>query len=138
MYFTRMLASGQCDTTPECSPDGPPFLTFGLRFTGDVSGCFGLHLEQTTACTLSANFLGQEDSEISACDVGEVVGELTNMLCGSMMSRVKDKTRFVLSHPEPSPLLPVSGVDDVLFCALETDSGVLTVWILVEGRPCLQ
>ena len=136
MYFTTTLGSGPRDAMPECLPDGQPPLIFGLGFTGDVSGRFGVHLEQTTARTLSANFLGQEEADISAGELAEVVGELANMLCGSIVSRIEEKSKFVLSHPEPSLIPFFSSENDVLIYAMDTDSGFITIWILVEGEKC--
>jgi len=56
------------------------------------------------------------------------------MLCGSVMSRVEGDNKFVLSHPEPAS--PFLSADDLLVSALETDSGVIAVWVAVEGDPC--
>jgi hypothetical protein len=137
MFFAAVNGSGPRAAMPVSLLDGPPFLAFGLRFTGDVSGRFGVHLEESVARTLSANFLGQEESEISAIELSEVVGELANMLCGSVVSRIEEKSKFVLSHPEACCLPMISADDDFLVYGLETDGGVITVWIFLEGQACL-
>jgi hypothetical protein len=136
MYFTTLLGSVPLDSLPACLPDADVAPAFSLRFGGDISGRFGLHLEQATARTLAANFLGEADADVSSTEVSEVVGELANMLCGSLMSRVEGEHSFALSHPEAGlPAPPDDG--DLLVSMLETDSGVITIWILIERSPCL-
>ncbi|HVX67697.1 MAG TPA: chemotaxis protein CheX, partial [Bryobacteraceae bacterium] len=47
------------------------------------------------------NFLGAEDeSGIQEEQVGEVLCELANMICGSVLSRLAGDLAFDLSHPE--------------------------------------
>ena len=140
MYFTTLLGSEVLESLPgallgRLPAEGAPF-SFSLRFVGDISGRFGVSLDFPTARSLAANFLGEDEAEVSPGAVEEVVGELSNMLCGSVMSRVEGENKFVLSHPEPASPLAISAADDVLVSALETDSGVITVWVAVEGDPC--
>ena len=135
MYFTTVLDSQLKESMP-AEPAEADFLSFHLRFVGHISGRFGLHLSQGTARSLAANFLGEEETDISSAEAGEVAGELSNMLCGSVMSRVEGEDRFVLSHPEPGNLVVRAGLDDALISRLDTDNGVLTVWVVVDGEPC--
>ena len=140
MYFTTMLGSEVRESLPEelagrISSDDAP-LSFSLRFVGDISGRFGVSLDHSTARSLAANFLGEDEADASSGTVAEVVGELANMLCGSVMSRVEGDNKFVLSHPEPASPPSFSSADDLLVSALETDSGVIAVWVAVEGDPC--
>lgn len=132
MYFTTVLDSPL--EAPQAVPDAGAALAFSLRFDGDISGRFGLHLPLATAHTLAANFLGEADGDVSSNQVGEVVGELANMLCGSLMSRVEGEHKFILSHPEPSAV--PSNADDILISMLETDCGAIAVWVSVEGSQC--
>jgi CheY-specific phosphatase CheX len=134
MYFTTVLDSQQMAAAE--SPDGEALIAFSLRFAGDVSGSFGILLGQLTASKLAANFLGEDESSISSIEAGEVAGELANMLCGSVMSRVGGAHKFVLSHPEAVALPPVLGTGDDLVCRLATDSGDVTVWIALEEDLC--
>ena len=131
MYFTALLELKQLESIP-----GPPAcpaapVCFSLQFTGDVSGRFGLHLEQVAARALAANFLGKDETDISPLEIGEVAGELANMLCGSLMSRVEGEHTFALSHPEADrPAPPYRG--EPLSFLLETDLGAIAIWILIE------
>ncbi len=141
MYFTTVLEStidpNDASDDP-CGPDRPlpnvDDFAFQLRFTGDVSGRFGLCLGASTARGLAANFLGEEESDISPTEVAEVIGELANMLCGAVMSVVPSKHKFVLSHPEPVLGMPHSRAHDLLLATLATDSGDIHTWVTVEGN----
>jgi CheY-specific phosphatase CheX len=133
MYFTTVL-----EATPEetISPPSPGDFAFMLQFRGEVSGSFGLQLSGSTACSLAANFLGEDEGELPVNEVAEVVGELANMLCGSVMSRVETARKFVLSHPEPGALPANLATADLLVSRLDTDSGVITAWVVVEEAVC--
>ena len=142
MYFTTILEAtiepNEAASEIECAqdrslPQADDF-AFQLRYTGDVSGRFGLCLGASTARSLAANFLGEEETDISPTEVSEVVGELANMLCGAVMSVVPSKHKFVLSHPEPTLALPHSCAQDMVLARLETDSGDILTWIIVEGN----
>jgi CheY-specific phosphatase CheX len=135
MYFTTVLSSTLLEKVPQAMPDTDADMAFGLSFTGDISGNFGIQMQPATARALAANFLGEDDPNTSSTAVSEVVGELANMLCGSVMSRVEGERKFALSHPEVVILAP-SDVDDILVSMLETDSGAITVWVSVEGSQC--
>jgi len=128
MYFTSVLeASSHFTPLPVSQAD---LLAFGLRFRGVVHGSFGLSIGAAMARSLAANFLGEEEDTLSEVEVAEVVGELTNMLCGSIVSRIEGTTKFALSHPEPLVREPESL--DILTSKLETDSGILQVWIAID------
>lgn len=139
MYFTAVIGAISAASAPQPAPQlassDDQALAFSLRFTGDISGCFGLRLHNGTARALAANFLGEDPSDISASDLSEVTGELANMLCGSLMSRVEGKHKFVLSHPEPSHLSSCSNSANTLVSTLDTDSGEVLVWVMIEGAP---
>jgi CheY-specific phosphatase CheX len=131
MYFTTLLGSTSLEALPAEAPGADPVLAFSLQFVGDISGRFGLQLDPAVARNLTANFLGEMDTDVSSDEVSEVAGELANMLCGSVMSRVEGEHSFALSHPEPG-VSTFSGDDDVLISLLETDSGTITVWVSIE------
>jgi CheY-specific phosphatase CheX len=129
MYFTTVL-----DATPEESLDAlyPGDFAFALEFRGDVSGSFGVHLDYSTAYSLASNFLGEDSGELKSSEVAEVIGELANMLCGSVMSRVPSTHKFALSHPLQLKSRPDLDCEDRLIARLATDTGVITAWVVVE------
>ena len=71
-----------------------------LRFEGSPSGEFQLAIPMPPARTIGSGFLGKEEAEISDEQTREVVCELANMFCGSVLSRLEAKTAFRLSHPD--------------------------------------
>jgi chemotaxis protein CheY-P-specific phosphatase CheC len=119
MYFTSVLG-----------PSDTPLTGAGwvarLEFEGELSGSFTLRMNTETARLLALNFFGEEESEISDTAVGDMVGEMANMICGSVLSRLEAETHFKLSHPSVEATSEameeaVRGVPQLL----ETDSGVL-------------
>jgi CheY-specific phosphatase CheX len=132
MYFTDVLAETPQEDTHEGVPSIVQSYAFALKFSGDVSGRFGLCLEHGTARRLAANFLGEDETDIAEGDVIEVVGELTNMFCGSAVSQIESGTKFVLSHPQPVQQLPAASSEDLIFVGMETDSGPITTWVVVD------
>lgn len=72
-----------------------------LEFQGDARGVLELAIARSAARSLAANFLGAErEEEIADAQVGEVVCELANMICGSVLSRLDFGETFQLSSPE--------------------------------------
>ena len=70
-----------------------------LEFEGEVSGSFTLRMNTGTARLLALNFFGEEESDITELAVGDMVGEMANMICGSVLSRLEAESHFKLSHP---------------------------------------
>jgi chemotaxis protein CheY-P-specific phosphatase CheC len=70
-----------------------------LEFRGAPPGRFELLVSRTAAREIAANFLGLAPDEISDEQVGDVVREMTNMLCGSVLSQLECDSTFDLSAP---------------------------------------
>jgi hypothetical protein len=64
MYFTSVLST-EPPSARQVFQGADGMLAFSLSFTGDISGQFGLWLAAATARTLAANFLGEDESNIS-------------------------------------------------------------------------
>lgn len=81
---------------------GGPRVAARLDFVGTPSGALTLSIAQPAAGALAANFLGAEENEpLQDTQLASVVCELANMICGSLLSRVKTEEHFRLSSPEP-------------------------------------
>jgi CheY-specific phosphatase CheX len=117
MFFTGVL--GEAESLPS---DG---LTTRLNFRGTPSGSFGLSLSRDSSRQIAAGFLAEEEQEISQDRVDEVICELTNMLCGSLLSKIESEGAFELSHPELAPL-PGNPEYSRNF---EIENGTLGVWL---------
>ncbi|MEI9976445.1 MAG: chemotaxis protein CheX [Ignavibacteriota bacterium] len=97
------------ETTGECSAydsgDTPPAeeIAVGLTFAGEPSGCLLLRVSAVAARQIAADFLGLDEGELSDLKISEVVRELANMICGSVLSRVESAAAFQLGAPQIVP-----------------------------------
>lgn len=117
MFFTGILG----DT--EDLPADP--ITTRLNFRGTPSGSFGLFLSHDSSRQIAAGFLAEDEQDLSQERVNEVICELTNMLCGSLLSKIESEAAFELSHPELAPL-PDNPEYSRTF---EIENGTLGVWL---------
>ena len=95
MFFTTPTG----DADPAENPQGP-WMSARLSFHGNPSGRFGIRTPLETGRKIAASFLGVEEDTVTESQAGEVICELANMLCGSVLSRLEEGIRFELSHPE--------------------------------------
>ena len=102
MFFTTVLASAEGVVPPD-GDGGPPPVIAELRFEGNPPGGFRVGVPMKLARVAGAVFLGREEEELSDAQAGEVVCELANMICGSVLSRLESDTAFQLTHPELVP-----------------------------------
>jgi len=109
MYFSTVLASA--DGAAPSEGGGAPAITVKLRFEGSPSGGFRVSVPLTLARVVSAGFLGREEAEVSDSQAEEVVGELANMICGSVLSRLQSDATFQITHPELTPTEPGVGFE---------------------------
>lgn len=109
MCFTGVLASLEGAAPPEGG--GTPAITVQLRFEGSPSGGFRVSAPMKLARVVSAGFLGREEVEVSDSQAEEVVCELANMICGSVLSHLESKTTFQITHPALTSCEPGAGFD---------------------------
>jgi len=129
MFFVRSLAEPQ-------DQGGEPAVTAHLSFEGDPPGWLTLRVATAAARSVAADFLGEEESELSEQQIGEVVCELANMICGSVLSRVESNKTFRLGTPQ----LLASGIAVIprtaTTHAAEIGSGALAVIFNTETPAC--
>jgi CheY-specific phosphatase CheX len=128
MYFTTVLEASSHPGQNRATKDDE--VAYWLRFQGEVHGSFGLSLDTAMARMLAANFLGEQEEALTEVEVAEVVGELTNMLCGSIVSRLEGTSKFALTHPEPFIHKPADL--DILTTDFETDNGMVHTWLTID------
>ena len=108
-----------------------PLLASRLSFRGDPSGSLGLCVSMDAARQLAAGFLAEEEADLTDTRVEDVVCEMTNMLCGSVVSNLENEQRFHLSSPELVPpedlLLVRPGVRQVARQSFLLEAGSLSV-----------
>lgn len=99
-----------------------------VSFHGTPSGLFGVQVSTSTAKLIASNFLGQEAEAITEAQGEQVMGELANMICGSVLSRAEAGARFELSHPvigQPGAGRP----PEAIHYTLELEEGFIVLWI---------
>jgi len=94
MFFSSVIGEAPVSATPPADA-----VAARLRFSGARSGAFGLRLTEGAARVIAANFLAEETDEPTKPQVQEVVCELTNMMCGSVLSRLDRGAHFDLEQP---------------------------------------
>jgi len=88
-----------CEASDRCEPDtGAAQLEARVAFSGAKSGSIHIEISEPSARDLAASFLGE--SEVSHSQVAQVVCELANMLCGSIVSKIEAQGCFDLGAPE--------------------------------------
>jgi chemotaxis protein CheY-P-specific phosphatase CheC len=124
MYFTGVLGPAE---EPDADRDG--WVCVRLSFSGPHCGSFGVRAPGEAARTLASNFLGVDEEEISEQQMGEVLCELANIICGATLVRLAGDARFSLTHPEIQPEGPAQEARTVV---LQLDTGLLEVWFSAE------
>ena len=71
-----------------------------IRFEGSHDGEMLLGVSQEAADPIAASFLGLELHELTDARRDEVIQELTNILCGAMLSRLWPESKLALGSPE--------------------------------------
>ena len=129
MFFSPVLG----ETVPDAFPAAPA-IAARLRFSGGLSGTFALRVSTAAAEIIAANFLGEETEHASPGQVLDVVCELSNMTCGSVLSRMNREAHFDLEHPElVDPLeLAMPGATSRAF---DIGEGEVAVFLEVDKQP---
>lgn len=131
MFFVEALDEPPGETEPQ---DGD--LKVKLAFEGSPSGALTLRVSSAAARQIAADFLGQDESGLSSAQVGEVVCELANMICGSVLSRSESDTTFRLAAPRlllaDEERIPQEAAERRATHAVAIGSGTLTA--IVETR----
>ena len=132
MFFTGVVEENAEET-------GETLISAELIFHGQPSGRFGVRVPCSTGRLIAASFLGLDEAEVSSEKIGEVVCELTNMICGSVLSRMEAGARFELMHPEVDPLnTDWREHPEVTGYTFGLEEGALTLWMAVEeNKPAL-
>lgn len=130
MFFSAVLGPAQPET-------GGEVLAARVAFRGRLCGTLGVCLSRTGARLLAAGFLGEDEESLTDIQPGQVVCELANMLCGSLVSKLESEESFYLASPElvPSGSETVAGSDALppAHQSFEIEGGILTVTLHLEA-----
>jgi len=132
MFFIEALVDFDPDVL-----DTEPGVEARLAFEGAPAGWFALRLTTVAARSISADFLGIDESEVSEQQLKAVVCELANMICGSMLSQVESTVTFRLGPPRIIPAEErVERSAYTTVHSVRIASGVLTAVLTLEGSTC--
>ena len=125
MFFIECLGE-----SPE--PPAEPELSAWVSFQGDPSGDFLLRITTTRARSAAADFLGLDPSAMSEGQWGEVVCEMANMICGSVLSRMEASKSFRLAAPRSATGEEKITGSAAAGCVLEIEQGQIAVTMSTE------
>ncbi len=119
-------------------PGGEDWIACRLNFVGDPNGGFGVRAPEATSRLIAANFLGEEEQDLSSEQVIEVMCEISNIMCGAILGQLNPKRTFSLSSPVRDPRMsaPQLGADlgvDRVCRTYALDEGTLHAWFDVEA-----
>jgi len=135
MFFVETL--GECATPSGDSPAGD--IAVSLPFHGEPSGSFLLKLTSIAARQIAADFLGIDEGEVSEIRISEVVRELANMICGSVLSRVENTATFNLGEPRIVPVSEeIAGSQSNARCCVQLSNGRLLANLCTGTLTCPQ
>ncbi len=77
---------------------------------------------------IAASFLGLDPMELTAAERGQVIQELTNILCGAMLSHLWPESQLALSSPELTPWMEWPS-DGLLHRCFTIPEGMLAISI---------
>ncbi len=135
MFFVRSFGESE-ETAAE------PQMVAQMAFDGDPPGSLKLQVTAPAARSIAADFLGAEEADLRDSEVGDVICELANMICGSVLSRVESNTTFRLETPR---IVPAAGSESpperpqprhTAVHQAGISRGRLMVWIETEARAC--
>ena len=102
-----------------------------LAFEGSHCGVFLLSVAPEVAQSITPAFLGIEPEEVTEGQSSQVLLELANILCGSILSHLWPNSDLNLGGPE---LIQVEGpIEDALHECFQLTEGMLSVSIRVCG-----
>jgi len=70
-----------------------------LEFSGSHSGELRLCVSASAVPSIAAGFLGVDPEDLAPGQAGQVILELTNILCGAVMSRLWPESSLALDPP---------------------------------------
>jgi len=107
-----------------------------VRFEGSHFGEMLLAVSAEAADPIAASFLGLDPMELTDPQRGQMIQELTNILCGAMLSKLWPESRLAIGSPELMPWPDWSG-NGALHRCFATPEGMLAISIrlLAASRP---
>lgn len=126
MFFATVMGNAAA------APAGEGSLAARVLFRGRRSGAVTVAVCPEAARGLTAAFLALDEDEVSGEHAREVIGELANMICGSILGRLHPDLIFELLHPEPVAF-PASPAGTAAHKAFDIGAGTLSVAVELQS-----
>lgn len=109
MFMTSVECEEDWKPTPEALETGS--MVFEITFDGALEGDFRLRIQEGSALMLAATMLCLEPGELGPEQGAQLAGELSNMICGSLLSHLTAGGALRLGAPSrlPSTSDPLEG-----------------------------
>ncbi len=124
MYFASLGPAG--DALPAAQDDAVIYMQVGFR--GTLNGKLWMRVYRETALQLQDDFSAGSSPLAVEEAVLDAVGELCNIVCGSLLSNIDPHGEYRLSRPLLASALPFDGAEAHLACSLSVNDS------LVEAR----
>jgi len=129
MFFSSVVGEAPVTATPPADA-----IAARLEFSGARPGAFAVRLTLGAARVIAASFLAEETDEPTPAQVQEVICELANMMCGSVLSRLDRGARFDLGPPAMVDAAAVTAPPE-FSRAFDIGDGEVAVFLQMDGNP---
>lgn len=131
MCFTSTCGEGEMEDS------NADWVYSKLHFRGSPNGSFGIGAPLATAQTIAANFLGEDEGDMDRTQAVEVMCEIANMTCGTLLARVEPRRTFDLTTPKLDLYTEqvagaAGGPVDRIARTFTLDDGVLHAWLEIK------
>lgn len=128
VFETMIFMDLQESTEPDENIKGPAVLG-SITFKGGVEGCLAICCSIESAKTVGANMLGMDSGEeLGETEIADAIGEVTNMVMGSVKSRVYE----AVGNLEVSIPSVVSGYD--LYSTLVDGENRVSKKVIIDNK----
>lgn len=108
-----------------------------IRFDGSHTGEMLLGVSVEASSPIAASFLGLDEADLTDTQRGQVIEELSNILCGAMLSQLWPESTLALAAPESTAWedWPAAGT---LHRCFQIPEGLLAISVRLVSRARLQ
>ena len=111
MFFTQVVGRGQAPPSPDEEAEKKPYIAVRLCFLGGAEpsaspssdrpgGHLDIEVSREGAQWIASSFLAADDGSVPQHRVADVICELTNVVCGNILSNIASKSGFSMLSPE--------------------------------------
>jgi len=100
MFFLSLDFSDDIDILEQWDTGKDPVIAAKLSFSGPLSGYAVFCIPKKSALSITADFMGKDEQEISDDQINETIKEIINMIIGNTFSMYVPDVVFDLGVPE--------------------------------------